>query len=104
MPWRTCSFVRILVLINPALHANNAINGLGFRESIVNRDSKGLERHLPFAIPLGTSDISTTETTGAADTNSIRPKVHGCLNRTLHGATKGNSALELDADLLANAL
>jgi hypothetical protein len=60
MTWRACSFIRILVLVDPALYANNSVNGLGFRETIVDWDPKSLKRHLAFAIPLSTSDISTT--------------------------------------------
>jgi hypothetical protein len=104
MTWRACPFIRILVLINPALYANNSINGLGFRESIVDWDTKSLKRDLTFAIPLSTSNISTTETTGATDTNSVSPKVHGSLNSALHRTTESNSAFELDDHILADAL
>jgi hypothetical protein len=104
MTWRACSFIRILVLIDPALYANNSINGLGFRESIVDWDAKSLKRHLTFTIPFSTSYISTTKTTGAADTNSVSPKVHGSLNSALHRTTESNPAFELDNYLLADAL
>jgi hypothetical protein len=104
MTWRACAFIRILVLVNPALYANNSINGLGFRESIVDWDAKSLERHLAFTIPFSTSDISTTKATGAADTNSVSPEVHGSLNSALHRTTESNSAFELDDYLLTDAL
>ena len=104
MTWRACPFIRILVLIDPALYANNSINSLGFRETIVDGDAKGLKRHLSFAIPLSTSNISTTETTGATDTNSVSPKVHRSLNSALHRTTESDSAFKLDDHLLADAL
>ena len=50
------------------------------------------------AIPFGTSDVSTTETTGATETNAISTHVHRGLHGALHGATERNTTLKLNGD------
>jgi len=104
MAGRATSLVSVLVFVDPALHPDDSVNGLGFGESIVNGDTESLKRHLAFAIPFGTSNVSTTETTGATDTDSIGTEVHGGLDGALHGAAESNTTLKLNANVFANAL
>src|SRR5688500_7554275 len=72
----------VFLLVDPALDADHAVNGAGFGEAVVERDTEGLQRHLAFAIPLGTGDVGTAETTGATDPDAFGTEVHG----GLHGA------------------
>jgi hypothetical protein len=104
MTRRAGSFIRIFVLIDPALHTDDSINGLCLGKSIVDGDTKGLKRDFAFAIPLGTGDISSTKAAGAPDPNPVGSEIHGGLDGTLHGATESNPALKLDTNLLTDAL
>ncbi|MFT6177886.1 MAG: hypothetical protein ACJAQT_000286 [Akkermansiaceae bacterium] len=104
MTRRATSLVSVLVLIDPALDTNDSVNGLGLGESIVDGNTKGLKRHFALTIPFGTRNISTPKATSATDTNSVGAKLHGSLDSALHGAAESDTTLELDHDLLANAL
>jgi len=104
MAGRASSFIGIVVFVDPAFDSNDSISGLGFCKTIVDRNAESLKRHFPLTIPLGTSDISTTKTTGTTNTNSVSTELHGGLDCTFHCAAESNTTFQLDHDLLTDAL
>ncbi len=94
----------VFLLVDPALDTNDAVEGAGFGETVVERNAERLERHLAFAISFGTGDVRTTEAAGAAEADAFRAEFHGGLKSTLHGAAEADPALKLDGDLLGNQL
>ena len=55
-----------------------------------------------FAIPFSTSDLSTTKTTSAVDTNTQRTKAHCRLNGPFHRTAETDPALKLLCNVLGN--
>jgi|TARA_B110000037_G_C17120854_1_gene505790 hypothetical protein len=104
MSWRAGTLVSVFALVDPTLHTNDSINGLGFGKSIVDGNTESLKRNFPFAIPLGACDISTTEATCATNPDAIGAEVHCRLNRTLHSTAKSNTTLELNTNIFADTL
>ena len=94
----------VFLLVDPALDADDAIQGAGFGKAVVERDAESLERHFAFAVAFSTGDVCTTEAAGATETNAFGTEFHGGLKRALHGAAEGNPALELHGDLLGDKL
>src|SRR5688572_14226787 len=57
----------VFLLVDPALDADDAIQGAGFGEAVVERNTESLERHLAFAVAFGTGDVRATEAAGATE-------------------------------------
>ena len=79
--------------IDPDFDADDAINGAGFREAVVNGNAESLQRDFPFFIPFGAGDVGTAEATGGTDPNAEGTIFHGGLEGAFHGAAEGNPAL-----------
>jgi hypothetical protein len=90
--------------VHPAFDTNDAVNGPGFSETVVDGHAEGLERHFAFFIPFGAGNISTTQAACGADTNPKRTKFHSRLERALHGTAEGNTAFKLSGDVFSNQL
>ena len=93
-----------IALVDPALHTDDAVQGTGFGETVVNRSAERLQRHLAFAVPFGTGNVSPAKTAGATDADAVGPAFHGNLHGALHGAAEGNAAFQLDSHVLCNKL
>jgi hypothetical protein len=94
----------VFLLVDPALDPDDAVDGAGFGEAIVQGYPEGLERHLAFAVTFSAGDVGTTKTTGDAEADAFRTEVHGGLEGALHGAAEADPALKLDGDLLGDKL
>ena len=91
-----------VLFVDPALHANDAVNCAGFSKAVVERHAQGLERHLAFTIAFCTSDISATKATGATEANTLGTEFHGGLQGAFHGAAEADTAFKLHGDLLGH--
>ena len=94
----------VLLLVDPAFDADQAVKGAGFRKAVVERHAQGLERHLALAVTLGAGDVRATKAAGDAQADAVGTELHGGLDGALHGAAERNAALELDGHLLGDEL
>src|SRR5690606_11035136 len=69
---------------------------------VVDIGTQGVQRHTTFAIPLGTCDFSTTQTTAHLDLDAFGTNPHGVLYSALHGATEHHTTLKLLSYALRN--
>src|SRR5690606_8544167 len=60
-----------ITLVDPDLHANDAVCRLGFGEAVVDVSTQSVQRHAAFAIPLGTSNFDTVQTTRRHDLDAL---------------------------------
>src|SRR5690606_6238281 len=54
-------------LEDPDLDADDAVSGFGFGSAVVDIGTQGVQRHAAFAVPFGTGDVGTAETTTDID-------------------------------------
>ena len=94
----------VFLLIHPALDTNDAVNGAGFCEAVVERNTESLQRHFAFAISFSAGDVRTTEATGATETNAFGTEFHSGLECAFHGAAEADPALKLNGDVLGDEL
>ena len=94
----------VFLLVDPALDADDAIQGTSFGKTVVERNTESLERHLAFAISFSTGDVSATKTASTTETNSFGTEFHGGLECTLHRTAETNTALKLNGNLLSDQL
>src|SRR5262249_35808488 len=62
-----CLLRNVLALINPALHADDAVRGIGFRSTEIDVRAKGLQRQTPLQVPLFARDFRAVQP--ASNTN-----------------------------------
>src|SRR5262249_11565197 len=106
--YRCLDWLRLLLLgvafANPALHAKFAIDSAGLGKAVINIRAQRVQGHAAFMVHFNAGQFGAAETTGAADFDPIGAKIHGRLNRFLHGAAEGNAALELDGNIFSDQL
>ena len=85
-------------LEDPDLDAAHAISGVSLRLGIIHVAAQRVQRNPALAIPFGASDLGTAQTAGAGDPDALGTKAKSRLNRALHGAAEGNTALRLGAE------
>src|SRR6516162_8014332 len=73
---------------DPDLHADDAIGGLGFSESVVEVRAQRVQWHAALAIAFHARDFGPAEAAGDADPDALGAEAHGALHRTFHGAAK----------------
>jgi hypothetical protein len=94
----------VFLLVDPALDTNDAVNGAGFGEAVVERDAESLKRDFAFAVSFSAGDVRTTEATGATEADAFGTEFHGGLQGAFHGAAEADPALKLHGDLLGHQL
>ena len=50
-----------VTLVDPHLHADTAVGGVGMDDAVINVGSEGVERHAAFHVPHGTRHFGTTQ-------------------------------------------
>ena len=93
-----------LALEDPHLDADDPVGGLGLDMGIIDVGAQRVQRHPALAIPLGAGDLGPAEPSADVDPDALRAHAHGVLDRTLHGAAKRHTALELLGDVLGHQL
>src|SRR3954469_18449372 len=93
-----------LALEDPHLDAADAIGGvrLGFR--VIDVAAKRVQRNAALAVPFGAGDLGPAEATRASDSNALGAETKRRLDRALHGAAEGDTALELVGNTLRDEL
>src|SRR4051794_5849046 len=107
-PWRR-SLLRLfgrrfVLLTDPAFHADLSVNCVRFREAVIDRRAERVQWHLAFAIPFRARYFRAVQATRAAQTNPLRAEVHRDLDGLLHRAAIGDTALDLQRDVLGHEL
>src|SRR5690606_3805825 len=87
-----------VALVDPHLHADDAVGRLGFGEAVVDVGTQGVQRHTAFAVPLGTGDFDAVQTARGHDLDALGAQAHGVLHRAFHGAAEHDALFELLAD------
>src|ERR1017187_7999949 len=100
----TCPLGQNLALEDPALHADRAIGGVRLGGSIFDVGTKGVQRHAALVVPLITSHFRTAEAARTGQANPLGSELHGSLHRLFHGATEGNTALQLRGHVFRDQL
>src|SRR5208337_599013 len=83
-----------LALEHPDLDADHAVGRLGLRKSVVDVGAQRVQRHPPFAIPLGARNLDAVEPARAHDLDPLRAKPHRVLHRALHRPAEHDPLLE----------
>jgi hypothetical protein len=106
--WATTAAAGIFLVfflpVDPALHANDSVNGLGFSKSVIDWHPQGLQGHLALAIPLGACNVAASKATCTADPDALGTEVHRSLQGPLHGATETNPTLKLHRHVFGHEL
>ena len=63
-----------------------------------------MQGHTTFAIPLGTGDLGTVQTTGAHDLDALGTQAHGVLHGAFHGAAEHDALFQLLGDGISDQL
>src|SRR5512133_3812968 len=93
-----------LAFVDPALHADDAVRGLRFRESPVDVGAKGVQRQTTLQIPLGARDFVSVQAARNANLDSLAAKAQSRIHRLTHGAAETNTLFELQRDVLGDQL
>src|SRR5690606_9947582 len=93
-----------VALVDPHLHADDAVGRLGFGEAVVDVGTQGVQRHTAFAVPLGTGDFDAVQTARGHDLDALGAQAHGVLHRAFHGAAEHDALFELLADRVGDQL
>src|SRR5580698_1929986 len=91
-----------LLLADPALDADLAVDGEGLGEAVVDVLAQGVERNPALALPFAARDVGAAKAARALDLDALGAERHGHLDGLLHGAAEGDAALELERDVLGH--
>ena len=90
--------------VDPDLHTDFPVGGIGFGETVINVGTQGLQRNGAFVIMLGTGNFGAADTAGAANLDPARAEAHGSANGKLHRSAERNSSFELAGNVFGNKL
>src|SRR4029077_253789 len=85
----------VLALINPALHADYAVSGVGLRETEIDVRTKGLQRQAALQVPFFAGDFRAVQPPGDAHLDAFAAEAQSRVHRFAHGAAKRNALFEL---------
>src|SRR6185312_10685631 len=71
-------------LVDPALHANNAISGMGFAKTVINIGAQRVQRKLPLQVPFRTRDLSAVQAARHAYFDSLAAETQRRIDRLTH--------------------
>src|SRR5688500_8989651 len=101
---RLLALAQRLALEDEDLDADGAVGRLGLREAVLDLGAQRMQRHPPFAVPLGAGDLGAVQAPGAGDLDALRAQAHGVLHRALHRAAEHHALLELAGDRVGDQL
>src|SRR5689334_3954785 len=93
-----------LALEDPHFDAANAIGGVRLGLGVIDVAAQRVQRNAALTVPFGPRDLRAAETARAGDSNALGTETQSRLNRALHGAAEGDTALELVGDTLSDEL
>src|SRR5271156_5795840 len=88
----------VFALIDPALHADYAVSGVGFRSAEINVRTQRLQRQAPLQIPFFAGDFRAIQTAGHAHLDAFASKAQRGVHRFAHSAAKSYALFELQGN------
>ena len=76
---------------DPHLDTDGAVSGFSTYACVIDVGTQSMQRHSALAVPFGTRNFCTTQTTGQLNLDTFSTGLHGVLNRTLHVSRCGSS-------------
>src|SRR5690606_6151135 len=93
-----------VALVDPHLHADDAVCGERLRGAVVDVGTQRVQRHAPLAIPLAARDLGAVEAARAHDLDALGTEAHRVLHRALHRAAEHDPLLQLLRDRIGDQL
>src|SRR5438445_2132957 len=88
----------VFALIDPALHADYAVGGVGLRKSEINVRAQGLQRQAPLQVPFFAGDFRAVQPAGDAHLDAFAAETQRGVHRFAHRAAKGHALFKLQRD------
>src|ERR1700733_14338514 len=96
--------VQEVAVVDPDLDADIPLGGVGFRESVVDLGPQSRERNAPLHRAFTAGHFRPAEPAGELNANAQRARLHGLVDRPLHGAAEALTFLQLVGHLFRNKL
>src|SRR5262249_37172199 len=85
-------------LIDPALHTDQAVSGVGLGRSEVDISAQSLQRQTSLQVPLLAGDFRAIQPAGDAHLDSLASKAQRRIYSLAHGSPEGDALFELQRD------
>src|SRR5262249_55760276 len=96
--------VEHFALEDPDLHADHAVRGPRFGETVVDVSAESVQRNASLAVPLRARDFATVQTARHTHFHAQRATAHGAHHSALHGAPEHHTLLDLLRNAVGNQL
>src|SRR5215469_4825095 len=93
-----------LALINPALHADDPVSGVGLRESEIDVGAQRLQRQTALQVPLFARDFRAVQSAADVHLYTLATETQRGINRLPHGPAEGHALFELQGNRLRHQL
>src|SRR3989449_4954471 len=94
----------VFALIDPALHADDAVGGIGLREAEIDVRAQRLQRQPPLQVPFFARDFSAIQTARHTHFDPLAAETQRRIHRFAHCAAKGHALFELQRNRLRHQL
>src|SRR5437588_2260848 len=98
------SRLRHLAFEDPYFDADDSVRRLGQGQTVIDVGLERVQRKAPVLIPLGARDFGAVQAPAHADFDALRAEAESRFHGLLHGATEGDTALQLRGDVLSDQL
>src|ERR1700691_3031124 len=93
-----------LAFINPALHADHAVSGTRFCETVVDIGAQCVQRQAPLQIPFRTRDFVAIQPSAYANFDSFATKAQRRIHRLAHRTPEADALFQLQRNRFRNQL
>src|SRR5882762_8543579 len=94
----------VFALVDPALHANHPVSGVGFRGAEIDVRAQRLQRQPPLQVPFLARDFRAVQTAGHAHLDAFAAEAQRRIHRLAHRAAEGHALFELQRNRLRHEL
>src|SRR5229473_4477105 len=88
----------VFALVDPALHANHAVRGVGFRSTEINVRAQSLERQPPLQVPFLARDFRAVQPACHPHLDAFAAKTQRRIHRFAHRAAERHPLFELQSN------
>src|ERR1035437_2245431 len=85
-------------------NSDDAVGGLGFRKTVINVRTQGMQGNAPLAVPFGSGHLRAAQTAGTGDPDPLGAKLECRGDAFFHGAAEGDPAFQLESYVFGNQL
>src|SRR5664280_109304 len=93
------ALVRNIAPVDPDLHADGAVRGARQDVAVADVRAERAERDATFAVPFAAGHLGAAEAAGDGDLHALGARLHGSLDRLLHGLAERDPAAQLLGDV-----